>query len=689
MTPLTANPASYPVFIEQVDQLSARLTARYHAHLNCRAGCSGCCHHHLSFFPVEAASIRAAIESLPDETQQLLHQQAEAVNEREARGEAVACPLLVNDRCAIYAARPVICRTQGLPLLYQAEDGNQEVDFCPLNFTSEEAIATLDENHLVSLDDLNLKLAAVNLLYCRENGLSDTEAERRLRMSDIISDIIDETIRFPRSAGVPPEVVSRSALNRSVPERKTGGRDAHAPKNRASYQQPPAMNYSEAIQYLYSLGNETLAMKLELESIRALCHALGDPQRRCPAVHLAGTNGKGSTSAMVEAIAQAAGLRVALYTSPHLIEITERCRLNGREISPEDFTRLAGQVRAAGEQLVSDGVLPAPPTFFEQVTAIAFCYFAECQVDLAILEVGLGGRLDATNICEPLVTAITPIDFDHQNWLGHSIPAIAAEKAGIIKTNAPVVLAPQHYPDEVVEAVVNRCEQSGALLIDYGLRGEPPEIISTTSGMYSFRYRTPVDEYEITLNLRGRHQVMNACTAILIAEQLRQCGFSISKQAILTGLGSIIWPGRLELITTDSPSNPQSAIRNPQLLLDGAHNPAGAVVLRDFLRAHCRVPITMIFGVMSDKALAEIAEILFPIAQTIIATRIDNARTTDPQVIVDAVAGKAWNVVTAASVTEALAAAYRITPADGLICVCGSLYLIGEVKKALRAKVHE
>lgn len=190
----------YSVLITQVDGLSARLTARYRAHLNCRAGCSSCCHHHLSFFPVEAANIRIAIESLPDETQQVLQEQAEIVNERETRGEAVACPLLVNDQCSIYEARPVICRTQGLPLLYEAADGNQEVDFCPLNFTSEEAIETLDENHLVPLDALNLKLAAVNLSYCRENSLGDAEAERRIRMSDII----DKTIRSPGSAGVPP-----------------------------------------------------------------------------------------------------------------------------------------------------------------------------------------------------------------------------------------------------------------------------------------------------------------------------------------------------------------------------------------------------------------------------------------------------------------------------------------------------
>ncbi|HWQ36114.1 MAG TPA: YkgJ family cysteine cluster protein [Blastocatellia bacterium] len=178
--------SAYHTLIEQVSELSARLTERYHTHLNCRAGCSACCHHHLSVFPVEAAQIKEAIASLPAETQQTLKRQAAAVREREARNEPVACPLLVNDRCAIYAARPVICRTQGLPLLYEAADGHQEVDFCPLNFTAEHATEELDEAHLVPLDTLNLKLAAVNLNYCRSPGINDDEAFQRISMADII-----------------------------------------------------------------------------------------------------------------------------------------------------------------------------------------------------------------------------------------------------------------------------------------------------------------------------------------------------------------------------------------------------------------------------------------------------------------------------------------------------------------------
>ncbi|MFN7944855.1 MAG: folylpolyglutamate synthase/dihydrofolate synthase family protein [Blastocatellia bacterium] len=436
------------------------------------------------------------------------------------------------------------------------------------------------------------------------------------------------------------------------------------------------MNFTESVQYLYGLGHEMTAVKLELESIRALCHALGDPQRRVPAVHIAGTNGKGSTSAMIEAIVRAAGLRVGLYTSPHLVEITERMRVDGRHISPDEFARLATKVRAAGEQLVSDDALPATPTFFEQVTAIAFLYFVEREVELAILEVGIGGRLDATNICEPLVCAITPVSADHQQYLGHTLPEIAAEKAGIVKTSAPVVVAPQE--PEAMKVITEKCALMKApvtdiasLLANCQAETKPSGPLSET-GLYHLRYRTEIAEYETTLNLRGRHQVVNACTAIHLAEKLQQHGLNISQRNITDGPGRVEWPGRLELMATE-----------PAILLDGAHNPAGARVLRDFLDEFISAPVTMIFGLMSDKALTEIAEILFPAAHTIIATRISNPRATDPRLIAQVIADGGWQAVTTESAAEALSIARQITPTDGLICVCGSLYLIGEMKREL------
>jgi dihydrofolate synthase/folylpolyglutamate synthase len=429
------------------------------------------------------------------------------------------------------------------------------------------------------------------------------------------------------------------------------------------------MNLDEATKYLYSLGNETLAMKLGLESVRALARALGDPQKRFPAIHVAGTNGKGSTAAMTARVLRAAGLRVGLYTSPHLISITERIRIDEREIAPDEFARLATDVRAASERLVADGVLPAPPTFFEQMTMTGFLFFAEKKVDLAVLEVGLGGRLDATNICEPIVTAITPIGYDHQQYLGDTLAAIAGEKAGIVKPRVPVVIAPQQ--DEAMKMIIARCAELDAPMIE---TSAPSNVEAEEIGQYRFHYQTARGKYDARLNLRGRHQITNALVAIHIAERLRIAGFDIPPPAIIEGLSRTEWPGRLELIQL----SPSQAL----LLLDGAHNEAGARVLRDFLEEHfSSVPITIIFGVMADKAMREISEILFPAARQVIVTRIANQRAADPKAIAMATNHK---LIRIEEVGAALTEAIRITPRHGLICVCGSLFLVGEVKRSLQ-----
>jgi dihydrofolate synthase / folylpolyglutamate synthase len=436
------------------------------------------------------------------------------------------------------------------------------------------------------------------------------------------------------------------------------------------------MNFEEATEYLYSLGNETLAMKLGLESVRALARALDDPQRKFPAVHIAGTNGKGSTAAMTASVLRAAGLRAGLYTSPHLVSITERIRVGADEIAPDEFARLATGVRATGERLVADNALPAPPTFFEQMTTIAYLYFAERKVDLAVLEVGLGGRLDATNICEPIVTAITPVGFDHQKYLGDTLASIAGEKAGIVKSGAPVVIAPQ--PSEAMNAIVARCEELNATMIatsdpfDVEAAGDSENV-----GRYRFRYRAARDEYALRLRLRGRHQITNAAVAIHIAEQLQIAGFDIPQSAIVEGLNNAEWPGRLEMIR---PSPSQSP-----LLLDGAHNAAGARALRDFLDEHFRVtPTTIIFGAMADKSIGEMGDVLFPAANQVIVTRIANPRAAEPSAIAEA---SHRDVIRIENAGEALEEALRNTPPDGLIVVCGSLFLVGEIRQALSADI--
>ncbi|HKC88795.1 MAG TPA: folylpolyglutamate synthase/dihydrofolate synthase family protein [Blastocatellia bacterium] len=432
------------------------------------------------------------------------------------------------------------------------------------------------------------------------------------------------------------------------------------------------MKLEEAIKYLYGLGNEMLAMKLGLESVRALARVSGDPQKAFPAVHIAGTNGKGSTAAMTSGILRETGLRVGLYTSPHLVSITERIRIDGDEIAPDEFSRLATGVRAAGERLVAEKALPALPTFFEQVTMIAYLYFAEREVDLAVLEVGLGGRLDATNICEPVVTAITPIGFDHQKYLGATLSSIAGEKAGIIKPGAPVVIAPQS--GEAMSAIIARCQELDAPMIE---TSDPLDIKAADGdeniGRYQFRYLASRDEYAARLGLRGRHQITNALVAIHIAEQLQTAGFDIPSSAIVEGLNKAEWPGRLEIIRP-SPSE-------ARLLLDGAHNAAGARALRDFLDEHFHsIPLTIIFGAMADKAIGEMSEILFPAANQVIVTRIASPRAADPSVIAEA---SHRDVIRIENARKALTEALRTTPRDGLIVVCGSLFLVGEIRQAL------
>jgi dihydrofolate synthase/folylpolyglutamate synthase len=443
------------------------------------------------------------------------------------------------------------------------------------------------------------------------------------------------------------------------------------------------MNYTQAIQYLYSLGHEISAMKLGLETVRLLARACKQPQRQYPSVHIGGTNGKGSTAAMTESILRAAGYYVGLFTSPHLISITERIRVGGVEITQDDFARLASDVRANGERLVAQGILEALPTFFEQVTMIAFIYFAERRVDIAIFEVGMGGRLDATNISEPAVTAITPVGYDHQQYLGNTLAEIAGEKAGIIKANVPVVVARQE--EEAMKVIVSRAAQLNAPMISVEERVKSSRLFRTDVevaktgleiGRSRVRYRTDHAAYDFLLSLRGKHQVTNALTAIHIAEELIERGWKIPVAAIIEGLGKTEWPGRLEMI--------QMSVNTAPLLLDGAHNAAGAAMLRDFLVEYFSSrPMTLIFGVMADKAIGEMCEILFPIARKIIVTKVKNPRAAEPERIAEIVASLNQELILIESVAEALSTAKRLTTQDGLICVCGSLFLVGEIKQQL------
>lgn len=424
------------------------------------------------------------------------------------------------------------------------------------------------------------------------------------------------------------------------------------------------MNFEEAIDYLDRIGNEVLTMNLGLDSIRALSDELGRPEESWPAVHIAGTNGKGSTSAMVEAILRAAGHRTGLYTSPHLLSITERARVVGEEITRDQFARMTTLVREACTRLVVGGRLADPPTIFEQLTAIAWSWFAEQVVGIAVLEVGMGGRLDATNICRPIVTAITPVGLDHQEYLGETVAEIAGEKAGIIKHGVPVIVAPQE--SSALAVIRAQAARVGAPLREVVDPAEAITDLGPAPGLRRrLRFQTPRHQLTVTLSLRGRHQMVNSLTALEIIDCLVDLGWSIPESAIVEGLESTVWPGRLELVPGE-----------PPLLLDGAHNPAGALALRDFLAGITPRPIIMIFGVMRDKDIAEIGRLLLPLADRAILTAVDSPRSFDP------FAESRWpEALRAASVPEALTLARRICPPEGLIVACGSLYLVREVKR--------
>ena len=411
------------------------------------------------------------------------------------------------------------------------------------------------------------------------------------------------------------------------------------------------MNFDEALSYLLSLGHETLTIKLGLANTETLLSALGDPHQSFPAVQIAGTNGKGSTAVTLDSICRAAGIRTGLFTSPHLISITERITISGEQISETDFARLTSQVKAAAEELVQQGHLETLQTFFEQVTAISLLAFREAKVELAILETGLGGRLDSTTAAGADIVAITPIAKDHEEYLGHSLAEIAAEKAAIIRPGVIAIIAAQK--EDALEVILGRCEAVGV---------EPRFVESSRN-------------QNISTGLRGRHQIENVSTAIVLAEALCERGFKITREAISRGVETVTHPGRLELWDGQ-----------PQILFDGAHNPAAALALRYYLDEFIKQPITMVFGAMGDKALPGMAATLFPKANELILTKLDNPRAATTEMLMAAVPenfDKA-RVHCSSSVAGALCMARELTPANGLVCVTGSLYLVGAVQQALK-----
>ncbi len=421
------------------------------------------------------------------------------------------------------------------------------------------------------------------------------------------------------------------------------------------------MNYPDSVRFLYALGNEIKTVKFGLERIAAVLEELGNPHRACRFVHVAGTNGKGSTCALIESALRAAGQRTGLYTSPHLVEPTERIQIAGRPVSSDQFTAAFDRVHQAAEQLLDRGAIDLHPTYFETVTAMAFVLFQEMLVETVVLEVGLGGRLDATNVVTPKLCVITPVDFDHEAWLGKSLQSIAHEKAGILKPGVRAVVGSQH-PEAQAE-IEQRAREIGAPLTNVTGVWRMEGLVCAARGSH-FQAVGP-RTIHVTCPLAGRHQAANALVAVAALDLL-----GTPAEAIEQGLAAARWPGRIEHVA-----------ESPEIILDGAHNPAGAAALAayvDEFYSHRR--ITLIYGAMRDKAVAEVAGMLFPRAYEVIVTAPQQSRAATPETVRELVDHP--RASTAPNISVALAQA-RATPPDGVVLITGSLYLVGEAKAVL------
>lgn len=417
------------------------------------------------------------------------------------------------------------------------------------------------------------------------------------------------------------------------------------------------MSYPDSVRYLYALGNELKAgAKFGLARIRTLLEALGEPQLGERFVHVAGTNGKGSTCALIAAALREQGLRTGLYTSPHLVSPTERIQIDGSAIAPEAFEAAFQKVHAAAEQLIASGGLDAHPSYFETVTAMALLVFRE-QAEITVLEVGLGGRLDATNVISPELCVITPVHFDHEAFLGNTLAAIAAEKAGILKPGVPLVMAAQEPQAE--EVILARAEEAGCA-VTRSADQAPMEVEADARGS---RFVSEGQLYRCPL--AGRHQIENALTAVAACRRL-----GLAPAIIARGFAAADWPGRLEYVRS-----------NPDFVLDGAHNPSGARALAAYIREFCRNrPVWLVFGTMRDKAIEEVSLLLFPLAQRLILTAVDVPRALRPEVMLAGVEHQ--NVVTTHGVAAAIREAER-APSGAIVFFTGSLYLVGEARALL------
>jgi dihydrofolate synthase / folylpolyglutamate synthase len=500
------------------------------------------------------------------------------------------------------------------------------------------------------------------------------------------------------------------------------------------------MSYQTAVASMFALGHElaqTPSHKFDLAHMRVLLAGMDHPELTFPGVLIAGTNGKGSTAATLASILRASGLKTALYTSPHLIRINERIRVNGEEISDDDFAGLHGEVDGVAERLVTQAKLPWHPSFFEMMTAIAFAHFARQKVEIAVLEVGMGGRLDATNVVEPLISVIADISLDHQKFLGNTVSEIAREKVGIIRPGGVVVTLPQQ-PDanDVIGNTILDLGAKGVSAVQYVppiSPGSPDYLFAvvepartgretprTSEGPDNddaentedgekncpanpgFLYRYPLqvmgEQILVETPLVGRHQLRNLALAVAAAEELSKVAgagprtppsgvssalapkfSSITPQSIERGIRETHWPGRFQRLGARAGW--------PEIVLDVAHNPAGAWALRSALsECYGDRSLIFVFGAMRDKAISEITEILFPLADRVIATRAENPRSASPEEIQLAGSRSGTEIEAVAEVAAALERARDTAGPKTVVVVTGSIYLVGEAMRVLRVK---
>jgi|SRR5579863_519611 dihydrofolate synthase/folylpolyglutamate synthase len=449
------------------------------------------------------------------------------------------------------------------------------------------------------------------------------------------------------------------------------------------------MSYENAVARMYALGHElsqTAAHKFDLAHMRTLLGALNHPEQRFPSVLIAGTNGKGSTAATLASILRASRLRTGLYTSPHLVRINERIRIDGCEINDDDFALIHDLVDRTAEQLVGEGELPWHPSFFETLTAIAFEYFGQNSIDIAVLEVGMGGRLDATNVVEPRVSVIADISLDHQKFLGDTVAEIAREKAGIIRRGGVVVTLPQQpQANDVIGNTILELDAQGVSAVPYVPPVSPASgdyLVESTGGIPVLRYPLQVMGKQIRVEtpLIGRHQLRNVALAVATAEELSKQGFAITPESIERGIRETHWPGRFQVIPAGNNS--------PEYVFDVAHNPAGAWALRSTLSTcYEDRPLTFVFGAMRDKAIGEMTEILFPLAERVIATQADNPRSATAEEIRQAAVRTSAEIEPATDVPSGLERAATLAGSRGVVVITGSIYIVGEAMRHLGARI--